>query len=102
MQQIMDDKIKIISGDNPKTAGNFAITQNQKEIGNLSFNYDRKESMLTEPSSESLGDINQTDSMETFFNTLQTEREDNQIWKWFLIFTLLFLTIEILIQKFIK
>lgn len=102
MQQIMDDKIRIISGDNPKTAGNFTIAQNQKEIGNLSFNYDRKESMLTEASSESLGDINQTDSMETFFNTLQTEREDNQIWKWFLIFTLLFLTLEILIQKFIK
>ena len=102
MQQIMDDKIKITCGDNPKTAGNFIIAQNKNEVGNLSFNYDRKESILTEPSSESLENINQTDSIEHFFDTLQIERTDNQIWKWFLIFALLFLAIEILIQKFIK
>jgi hypothetical protein len=102
MQQIMDDKIKIICGDNPKNAGNFNIFRNKKDVGHLSFNYDRKESILTEPSSESLANINQTDSIENFFDTLQIERTDNQIWKWFLIFALLFLALEILIQKFIK
>ncbi|MFC4817563.1 vWA domain-containing protein [Flavobacterium sp. GCM10023249] len=102
MQQIMDDKIKITCGDSPKGAGNFSIIQNKNDVGLLSFNYDRRESILTEPSSESLANTNQIDSIENFFDTLQIERTDNQIWKWFLIFALLFLALELLIQKFIK
>lgn len=102
MQQIMDDKIKISCGDNPKKAGNFTIIQNQKSVGNLSFNFDRKESQLTQPSDESLDNINKLDSLEEFFGTIQMERTDNQIWKWFLIFALVFFIIELLIQKFIK
>ncbi|MES2811558.1 MAG: BatA and WFA domain-containing protein [Bacteroidota bacterium] len=102
MQQIMDDEIKISCGDNPKNAGNFDIIQNNKSVGSLSFNFDRKESQLVLSSDESLDDLNQIDSLDKFFETIQIERTDNQIWKWFLIFTLLFLVIEVLIQKFIK
>lgn len=102
MQQIMEDKIKMSCGDNPKKAGNFNIIQNKKPVGNLSFNFDRKESQLTQPSDESLDNINQIDSLDTFFETIQIERTDNQIWKWFLIFSLLFFILEMLIQKFVK
>lgn len=102
MQQIMDTKIKMSCGDNPKKAGNFNILQNGKSVGNISFNFDRKESQLTKSSDESLDNINQIDSLDKFFETIQIERTDNQIWKWFLIFTLLFFIIELLIQKFVK
>jgi hypothetical protein len=102
MQQIMDNKIKMSCGDNPKKAGNFNIIQNQKSVGNLSFNFDRKESLLVKSSDESLDNINQIDSLDKFFETIQIERTDNQIWKWFLIFALLFFIIELLIQKFVK
>ncbi|WP_136666791.1 BatA and WFA domain-containing protein [Flavobacterium sp. H122] len=102
MQQIMDDKIKMSCGDNPKKAGNFNIIQNKKSVGSLSFNFDRKESQLTKPSDESLDNINQIDSLDKFFETIQIERTDNQVWKWFLIFALLFFIIELLIQKFVK
>lgn len=102
MQQIMEDKIKFSNGDNPKKAGNYNIVQKNKTIGNLSFNFDRKESNLSKPSDESLDNLNEIDSLDKFFETIQIERTDNQIWKWFLIFTLLFFILEILIQKFIK
>ncbi|WP_264542914.1 MULTISPECIES: BatA domain-containing protein [Flavobacterium] len=102
MQQIMEDKVKFSNGDNPKKAGNYSIVQNNKTIGNLSFNFDRKESNLTKSSSESLDNLNEIDSLDKFFETIQIERTDNQIWKWFLIFTLVFFILEILIQKFIK
>lgn len=102
IQQIMDDKVKISCGDNPKKAGNYEIVQNKKSVGNVSFNFDRKESLLTIPSSESVDQLNQIDSLESFFDTIEIERTDTQIWKWFLIFTLFFLLLEILIQKFIK
>lgn len=102
MQQIMDDKVKISCQDNPEQAGNYEIIQQKKSVETISFNYDRKESILTLPSSESTDQLNQIDSLESFFDTIEIERTDTQIWKWFLIFTLFFLFLEILIQKFIK
>jgi hypothetical protein len=101
-QQILSDKIKISCDDNPSEAGNFDIIQNNKSIGKVSFNFDRKESNLMPPSTETLNDLNLATSVESFFNTIQIERTDSQIWKWFLIFTLLFLVLELVIQKFIK
>ena len=42
------------------------------------------------------------EDIETVFNTIQTDRTDTQIWKWFVILALLFLALELLIQKFVK
>jgi hypothetical protein len=101
-QQILSDKIKILCADNPELAGNFEIIQNKKPIGTISFNYDRAESNLTLPSANMLGELNRVASIESFFENLQMQRIDSQVWKWFIIFTLLFILIEIFIQKFIK
>ena len=101
-QQIMSDKIKISCADNPTLAGNFEVIQSKKNIGTISFNYDRSESNLTPPSFATLDDLTIVTSIESFFDTIQTNRTDSQVWKWFLIFTLLFILIEILIQKFVK
>lgn len=101
-QQMMNDKIKITCADNPTQAGNFEVIQSKESIENLSFNLDRKESNLTLPSSETLSDLNKMESVESFFETIQINRTDSQIWKWFLIFTLLFILLEIAIQKFVK
>jgi hypothetical protein len=51
---------------------------------------------------EAAADFNIINDIETVFNTIQTERTDTQIWKWFVIFTLLFIALELLIQKFVK
>ncbi|WP_309608960.1 BatA and WFA domain-containing protein [Flavobacterium sp.] len=101
-QQIMNDKVKITCADNPKQAGNFEVMQNNKMVENISFNFDRKESNLKKPSNETLSDLNKIESIETFFETIQIDRTDSQVWKWFLIITLLFIFLEILIQKFVK
>lgn len=101
-QQIMSDKIKISCADNPTLAGNFEVIQSKKNIGNISFNFDRKESNLTLPSDETLADLNVISNIESFFDTIQINRTDSQVWKWFLIFALLFLLLELFIQKFVK
>ncbi|RVU91861.1 hypothetical protein EH230_02505 [Flavobacterium columnare] len=100
VQQILENKLKFSCGDNPKKAGNYQIIQNKKNIYPISFNYDRKESQLNNYSN--YNKINTISNLNIFFETLQTERTDQQIWKWFLIFALLFLIIELLIQKFLK
>lgn len=102
MQQILSDKIKISCADNPKEAGNFEIIQNKKQVENISFNFDRKESSLIASSDETLDELKIIENIESFFDKIQIDRNDSQVWKWFLIFTLLFLLIEIAIQKFIK
>ena len=49
-----------------------------------------------------MAELNVVNDIETLFDTLQTNRTDNAIWKWFVILTLLFLVTEVFIQKFLK
>jgi hypothetical protein len=74
----------------------------EETLQSISFNYDRTESDLSEDNSALLADYKRIDSVETVFDQLQSERTDQQIWKWFVWLTLLFLILELLIQKFVK
>ena len=51
---------------------------------------------------DELEEYQNSDDIESVFNTIQTDRTDTQIWKWFVWITLLFLVLELLIQKFVK
>ena len=100
MQQILPTKVKINFGDYPEQAGNFAINQKNNTIAKVSFNYPRNESNLI--INTTLPKVNYVNNSETVLNTLLAERTDTVLWKWFLMATLLFLLIELLIQKFVK
>jgi hypothetical protein len=100
MQQILPSKVKINFGDYPEQAGNFAINQKNNTIAKVSFNYPRNESNLN--TNTTLPKVNYVNNSETVLNTLLAERTDTVLWKWFLMATLLFLLIELLIQKFVK
>lgn len=101
MQQILEGKVKIFSGDSPRNAGIFEIVQNKKPIESICFNYDRKESNLGAPKEAFLEQIETVDSLDSYLESIAIARTDTFIWKWFLVLTLLFLLLEILIQKFI-
>jgi len=102
MQEITTNTIKINCFNNPINAGNFQIIQDKEQVGFVSFNYNRNESNLENISTNFLENINQLDSIESFFDKIILARNDSEIWKWFVGFSLLFLIIEILIQKFVK
>jgi hypothetical protein len=102
IQQILNNKVKLTFNDNPKEAGNFDILNKETPIGKLSFNYNRSESNLTNANPDAVNDFKEISNVASLFDTLQTNRNDNQIWKWFVILALLFVAIEILIQKFVK
>jgi hypothetical protein len=102
VQQILNDKVKLTFNDFPEQAGNFGIYNQKERIQNISFNFNRTESDLAQANKEALSDYKTIDSIETVFNTLQTDRTDNQIWKWFVIFALLFLLTEMAIIRFVK
>lgn len=102
VQQLLNTKVKISFNDNPNEAGNFGIFNNINLMQNISFNYSRTESNLALVNPDIAANYKKIDDIETVFNTIQTDRTDTQIWKWFVVLTLLFLVLELLIQKFVK
>lgn len=102
IQQILNNKVKMAFNDYPEHAGNFSIYNKKEWIENLSFNYNRTESDLASANDNILSDYKTMESIRSLFDTLQTDRTDNQIWKWFVIFALLFLISEMAIIRFVK
>ncbi|HEU4788165.1 MAG TPA: BatA and WFA domain-containing protein [Flavobacterium sp.] len=102
VQQLLNNKVQLFFNDYPEKAGNYTIYDSKKPIENISFNYPRTESNLDQVNESILSDYKTSDSISTIFDTLQTNRSDNQIWKWFIIFALLFLALEMAIIKFVK
>ena len=102
VQQILNNKIKMNFNDYPEQAGNFGIYNKKDWLENISFNFNRTESDLAQANENLLSNYKIIDSTSTFFDTLQTNKTDNQIWKWFVIFALLFLLTEMAIIRFVK
>ena len=102
VQQILNSKVKLTFNDNPKEAGNFEIFNNNQSLENISFNYNRTESNLENAIANAVSDYKEISNVASIFDTLNANRSDNQLWKWFVIFALLFLFLEVLIQKFVK
>ena len=102
IQQILNNKVKLTFNDSPETSGNYSVFDKKESVENLSFNYKRSESDLNQVNTNVVSDFKTADTLSTIFNTLQTERTDSQIWKWFVIFALLFLALEMAIIKFVK
>ena len=102
IQQILNSKVKLTFNDNPNEAGNFGVFNTNERIENISFNYNRTESDLQNPNTNIAADYKEISDIETVFTTIQTNRTNNQLWKWFVILTLLFITFEIVIQKLVK
>jgi hypothetical protein len=102
VQQILNSKVKLTFNNKPKEAGNFRIYNNNQSLENISFNYNRTESNLSNINTNSVSDYKEISNVDSIFDTLKANRADNQLWKWFVILALLFVILEVLIQKFVK
>lgn len=102
VQQILNNKAKLTFNDLPKEAGNYGVFNQNKLIKNVSFNYSRTEGNIDNSNIDALSNYKIVESIESVFDTLKFDRQDTSIWKWFVFLTLLFLVLEILIQKFVK
>jgi len=100
-QKVKSNKVEVIFDNVPEKAGNYGVFQSTTPIQNISFNYARTESDLNAPVAD-LNDFQKANSVETIIDTLQTNRTNSEIWKWFVLLTLLFLITELFIQKFVK
>ena len=101
-QQYYNNKIVIITDEEPSIANIYSVKDKTESIQNVSYNYNRKESHLIYQDLSSLEQITLSNSITDIFNTLKSETKVNELWKWFVIFALAFLIIEMLILKYFK
>ena len=101
-QRTFTDKVVISTNETPETAGIYNINTANETIDRVSYNFNRDESMLTYHDLSSLENITINNSIPNVFDTIKSTTNINTLWKWFVIFALLLLIIEMLILKFLK
>lgn len=103
LQRKLNEQVKITTApDLPILAGNFEVKKQDEFITSLGFNYNRKESDLNIYPIEQLQNVEIKNSINQYFSNLRNQSEVNELWKWFVIFALVFLAIEMLLLKLLK
>jgi hypothetical protein len=101
-QQRLYNQVKLTFSTQPQRAGNYTLLRKKETVDQLSFNYPRTESDLQAVPSNWMANWKEITATDQLFDTLQADRSDTVIWKWCILLALLFLLIEIAIQKIIR
>ena len=101
-QQYFNNKVVIKTSENPLLANTYSIKNRAKTIANVSYNYNRSESNLVYSNLSNLEGVNISDSITEIFDAIKSDSKINALWKWFVIFALILLLIEMLILKYFK
>ena len=102
MQQILNNKIKLTFGNYPEKSGNYEVLKNKESLKNISFNYPRNESDLSQINTDYFDSCTEVNAVSTFYSDIHSSRTSNEVWKYFIFATLLLLLVELLIQKIVK
>ena len=102
LQQTKANKVAVTTSEEPATAGTFDIVKETDFITNISYNYNRDESNLQYLNTETWDGVTNNASISELFETISEANNINSFWKWFVIFALLFLLLEMLVLKFFK
>ena len=101
-QQSFANKVSLSFDENPWEDGIYSIIHGETNIGNLSFNYPRTESNLVYVNTDNIKADSYQTSIPALFKNLEKDNLVTELWKWFIILALLFILVEVLIQKFLK
>ncbi len=102
LQQNFANKVQVTTDDVPTKAGIYTLMDTEKTIQHVSYNYDQQESNLLYYNLSNTDQYQVSEAVETLFDQLKEENSIQEFWKWFVIFALLFLCIEMLLLKFLK
>ncbi|MFB9057874.1 BatA domain-containing protein [Mariniflexile ostreae] len=101
-QQYFNNKVTIRTHNEPALAGIYTIKNKDEALQNISYNYNRNENRLLYQELTSLKNMTVNHSIIDTFNTIKSNTKVHALWKWFAIFALAFLFIELLILKYFK
>ncbi|NJX15005.1 BatA domain-containing protein [Tamlana crocina] len=101
-QQYFNNKVVVNTSETPDISGIYTIKNKEETIKNVSYNYNRNESQLSYIELSTAEDVTISDSIPEIFDALKSDSKINALWKWFVIFALALLLVEMLILKFFK
>ncbi|GLB49714.1 BatA domain-containing protein [Neptunitalea lumnitzerae] len=101
LQKALPNKVRITTNELPETSGNYNISYNNNSLTPISYNYKRIEGNLSyfDLSNYNLETQN---NIPDLLNNLKSDTNNNELWKWFVIFAIICLCIEMFIIKFLK
>ena len=101
-QQYFNNKVSIKTDTEPSISGIYSVKNKEENVQNISYNYNRKENRLQYQDLSNLTNITLSNSITDTFETIKSDTKVNALWKWFVIFALAFLIIELVILKYFK
>lgn len=102
LQQTYTNKVELKTNEYPDFAGILSVKSKETTLQHLSYNYNRIESELNYVNLSSFEKADISSSIASAFEEIKSTTNVNELWKWFTIFALAFLIIEMLILKFFK
>jgi hypothetical protein len=102
MQVKKNEKVSLTFTDFPDAPGHYAVTLNGEILRHLAFNFPKVNRQAADfDMPKDAKNLKIFDSSEKMFDALNSVGEESQLWKWFVIFALLFLLAEMLILKYL-
>ena len=100
LQKKQKNNVILTTSELPEVAGHYKAQYVTNTLQTLSYNYNTKESVLRYHNLNAFDNV--STNLSTVINSIQSDFKINALWKWFVIFALLFLCIEMLLLKFLK
>jgi aerotolerance regulator-like protein len=101
-QRTYSNKVTITTSETPNLAAIYEIANRTEVLEHISYNYNRNESEMSYLSLNTIKNERITNSIPQLFNDIKSDTNVNELWKWFVIFALMLLVIEMLILRYFK
>ncbi len=102
LQSNFNSKVQITTDEMPNEPGHYAVIKNSDTITHISYNYNRKESLLIYDNFLDIEGVIINNSLNIVLKNINSESNVMRLWKWFIIFALILLAFEMLILKYFK
>lgn len=102
IQEQKQQSIWITTTDRPERPGNYQITKEAQSLDWVSYNYPNLPKEIHYPALSEWNTILQTHTLQLPNTEQSLLQESTALWKWFVIFALLFLGLEILLLKYYR
>lgn len=101
-QRRLSNRVELKLQDLPEKAGTYQLMLKNQKIGQLSFNNDRSENELVFSDLSEFPEAHIHKNIKEFFTAEINKNQVDYLWKWFVIFALIFLIAEVLLLKLLK
>ncbi|MCF6294523.1 MAG: BatA domain-containing protein [Flavobacteriaceae bacterium] len=101
-QRTYSNKVTITTSETPDLAAIYEIANKTEILEHISYNYNRNESEMSYLSLNTIKNAKITNSIPQIFNDIKSDVNVNELWKWFVIFAIILLVLEMLILRYFK